>query len=66
MKEQVLVYEIKSSANENADLLFSLDRKYFYWNDTAFKNLSNGDFIFVVNTHSHQVLFSRLDKTELE
>jgi hypothetical protein len=43
MKEQVLVYEIKSSANENADLLFTLDRKYFYWNDTAFKNLSIGD-----------------------
>lgn len=65
MKEQVLVYEVKSSANENADKLFSDNRKYFYWNDTAFKNLNIGDFVFVVNTHSNQVLFSKLDKTNI-
>lgn len=65
MNEQVLVYEVKSSANENADKLFSDDRKYFYWNDTAFKNLNIGDFVFVVNTHSNLVLFSKLDKTNI-
>ena len=65
MNEQVLVYEVKSSANENADKLFSDDRKYFYWNDTAFKNLNIGDFVFVVNTHANLVLFSKLDKTNI-
>lgn len=61
MKEQVLVYEVKRSANENADKLFNPDRKYFYWNDTVFKNLEIGDFVFVVNTHSNTVLFTALD-----
>jgi hypothetical protein len=66
MKEQVMVYEIKSSANTNADVLFSPDRAYFYWNDTAFKNLKLQDFVFVVNTHSHLVLFTRLDLVNIE
>lgn len=61
MNEQVMVYEVKSSANVNADKLFSPDRKYFYWNDTAFKNLKIGDYVFVVNIHSNIVLFSKLD-----
>ena len=65
MNEQVLVYEVKSSANANADKLFSDDRKYFYWNDTAFKNLEIGDFVIVVNTHARQVLFSKLDKINI-
>src|SRR6266496_26180 len=65
MKEQVMVYEIKKSANINSDQLFSPDKKYFYWNDTFFKNLNLGDFVFVVNTHSKYVLFSKLDAKEI-
>ncbi len=65
MKENVMVYEIKKSANINSDQLFSPDKKYFYWNDTFFKNLNLGDFVFVVNTHSKYVLFSKLDAKEI-
>ena len=61
LKEQVLVYEIKSSANVNSDVLFSSDRNYFYWNDTAFKKLVLGDIVFVVNTHARKVLYAKLD-----
>jgi 5-methylcytosine-specific restriction protein B len=61
LTEQVLVYEIKSSANVNSDVLLSSDRNYFYWNDTAFKKLVIGDIVFVVNTHSNKVLFTKLD-----
>lgn len=61
LTEQVLVYEIKSSTNVNSDVLFSSDRNYFYWNDTAFKKLVLGDFVFVVNTHARKVLFTKLD-----
>lgn len=62
MIEQVLVYEVKSSAKVNYDKLFSADSKYFYWNETTFKNLMVGDYVFVVNTHANQLLFTRLDK----
>ena len=65
MIEQVLVYEIKSSANPNFNLLFSDDKKYFHWNNTTFKNLNIGDYVFVVNTHSKQVLFTKLDKADI-
>src|SRR6266487_5246162 len=65
MKEQVMVYEVKKSANINSDLLFSPDRKYFYWNDKFFKKLNLGDFVFVVNTHSKYVLFSKLDAKDI-
>ena len=59
--DQVLVYEVKSSANVNSDVLFSSDRNYFYWNDTAFKKLVIGDIILVVNTHARKVLYTKLD-----
>ena len=32
MNEQVMVYEIKSSADSNSDALFHTNGKYFYWN----------------------------------
>ena len=65
IKEQVLIYEVKSSANSNAIKLTSKDDKYFYWNDTAFRNLNIGDYVFVVNTHSNKVLFTKLDKINI-
>ena len=60
MNEQVLVYEIKSSDNSNFDKLFNANRSAFYWNDKAFKGLNIGDFVYVVNTHSKKVLFTKL------
>ncbi|MBC6368011.1 McrB family protein [Algoriphagus sp. AK58] len=59
MNEQVLVYEIKSSAVQNAVNLFSNDQKYFYWNDSSFKFLNEGDYVFIVNVTSRWVLFTK-------
>jgi hypothetical protein len=33
MTEQVMIYVISKSANQNALELFSIDSNYFYWND---------------------------------
>ncbi|OFY47661.1 MAG: hypothetical protein A2W85_12660 [Bacteroidetes bacterium GWF2_41_31] len=60
-----MIYEVKSTASSNAKELFSDDSKYFYWNETKFKNLKIGDFIFVVNRTNRWVLFSRLDKIDI-
>lgn len=60
-----MVYEIKSSAKENAEKLFSADGKYFYWSADAFKSLHVGDFVFVVNRHAQHVLFTRLNRTNI-
>lgn len=65
MKEQVMVYEVKSAASSNAKGLFSNDSKYFYWNETKFKNLNLGDLIFVVNRTHRWVLLTKLDKIDI-
>lgn len=65
MTEQVMIYEVKNAASSNAKELFSNDAKYFYWNETKFKNLRLGDFIFVVNRTDRWVLFSSLDKIDI-
>lgn len=65
MTEQVMIYEVKSAASSNAKELFSDDSKYFYWNETKFKNLNLGDFVFVVNRTDRWVLLSKLDKIDI-
>src|SRR5205085_2199412 len=65
MNEQVLIYEVKSAASSNANLLFSGDRQYFYWNDRAFRKLKTGDYVFVINRHAPFVLFCRLEATDI-
>jgi hypothetical protein len=65
MIEQVMIYEVKSAASSNAKELFSNDSKYFYWNETKFKNLNPGDFVFVVNRTDRWVLLSKLDKIDI-
>lgn len=65
MTEQVMIYEVKSAASSNAKELFSDNSKYFYWNETKFKNLNLGDFVFVVNRTDRWVLLSKLDKIDL-
>lgn len=66
MKGQVMIYVISRSANENALDLFNEDFDFFYWNDNKFKNLTIGDYVFVVNRTSKWVLFSTLDKIDIE
>lgn len=65
MKENVMIYEVKSKAAPNAKELFSNNLKYFYWNETKFKNLIIGDYVFVVNRISGWVLFAQLDKISI-
>ena len=65
MTEQVMIYEVKSAASLNAIELFSNDSKYFYWNETKFKNLNIGDFIFVVNRTTKRILFTKLNKIDI-
>ena len=65
MTEQVMIYEVKSKASPNAKELFSNDSKYFYWNETKFKNLTIGDFVFVVNRTNKWVLFCQLNKIDI-
>lgn len=65
MTEQVMIYEVKSAASSNAKELLSDDSKYFYWNETKFKNLNLGDFVFVVNRTDRWVLLSKLDKIDI-
>lgn len=65
MTEQVMIYEVKSAASSNAKELFSDDSKYFYWNETKFKNLNLGDFVFVINKTDCWVLLSKFDKIDI-
>lgn len=65
MNEQVMIYEVKSTAASNATELFSDDFKYFYWNETKFIKLKIGDYIFVVNRTSKWVLFTKLDMIDI-
>jgi len=65
MTEQVMIYEIKSKASDNARLLFSQDENFFYWNESKFKNLSINDYVFVVNKKSGWALFSKLESKNI-
>lgn len=60
MNEQVMVYEIKSSADSNSDALFHDNGNYFYWNQKKFNFLKEEDYVIVVNTHSKYVLLTKL------
>jgi MoxR-like ATPase len=66
MTAQVIVYEIKSEAAKNAEKLFSHNDKYFYWNKEKFKNLSLGDYVFIVNKASRWVLFTKSNAQEID
>jgi len=60
MNEQVMVYEIKSSADSNSDALFHDNGNDFYWNQKKFNFLKEEDYVIVVNTHSKYVLLTKL------
>lgn len=63
MKEQVLIYEVKSRSVKNAKVLLSPDEKFFYWNAKKFKKLQVGDYALIINTYDNYVLFTKLDQT---
>ncbi len=61
MNKQVMIYEIKSSANNNSNSLFHSNGEFFYWNKKRFKKLEIEDYVYVVNNHSNYVLFTKVD-----
>ncbi|WP_242120899.1 McrB family protein [Aestuariivivens sediminicola] len=63
--QQVMIYEIKSSADKNSSALFHENGQYFYWNQKMFRNLNIGDYVFVVNTHSKYVLFTKVESKDI-
>jgi len=65
MNEQVMVYEIKSSADSNSDALFHDNGNYFYWNQKKFNFLKEEDYVIVVNTHSKYVLLTKLSGKDI-
>ncbi len=60
MNKQVMIYEIKSSADSNSGALFHQNGKFFYWNQKKFNFLIKEDYVIVVNTHSKYVLLTKL------
>ena len=66
MNNQVMIYEVKEDAAPNAAILFSQDEKKFFWNDLKFKNLNQGDIVFVVNTYDNYVLFSVFNESRIK
>jgi len=65
MTEQVMIYEVKNSAVKDALVLRTENHTFFYWNDTFFKKLSIGDYVFVVIKGNNEVLFTHLDNKEI-
>lgn len=58
--ENVKIYEIKASANDNYLVLHDLAWQSFFWNDAKFIKNDPGDYIFVVNKTGKEALFTRL------
>lgn len=54
--KNVMIYEIKSSANANYHELFDKDRSTFFWNQDKFKNLEINDVVFIINPHQPEIL----------
>jgi hypothetical protein len=62
MKEQVMIFCIAESENQNFSTLLNKDKTIFYWNDKKFSSLNNDDFVIIVNKHNNIVLLTIFDK----
>lgn len=56
------IYEIKAGANQNASVLFSPDRRRFYWNHTQFQSMDVGEHVFFVNRTGEYVFLAKITK----
>lgn len=64
--KNVMIYEIKSSANANYSELLDNQQETFFWNQDKFKNLDIDDIVFVVNPHENEILSCRVKQFEIE
>lgn len=58
----VRIYEVKSSANSNYEILKSRDGLHFFWNEAKFVYNEIGDYIFVVNRTAKEALFTKISE----
>jgi len=65
MKINVRVYDVKGVSVENAQILKSEDKKYFYWDEKSFKPNKEGDFIFFVNITKRWAFFTEIEELGL-
>ena len=56
--QQAIIFYIQEGSKSNAEILFSSDKKKFYWNDEHFINLNENDHVFIVNTFLKKVFFT--------
>lgn len=59
------IYEIKAGANQNASVLFSQDKKRFYWNHSEFKKMTLGEYVFFVNKMGGYVFAAEINKNDI-
>ncbi|MBM3454751.1 MAG: hypothetical protein FJX80_06340 [Bacteroidetes bacterium] len=64
-EERIIIFNIQESSAQNTKVLLSSSKKHFYWNDEQFKILNVGDYVFIVNVFSKNVIFSRLHDKEV-
>jgi len=62
MNEQVMIFCIAESENQNFSTLLNKDKSIFYWNDKKFSSLNSDDFVIIVNKHNNIVLLTKFDK----
>jgi energy-coupling factor transporter ATP-binding protein EcfA2 len=63
--QQTKIYEIKGSADPNYKILLDPEGKFFFWNDTRFRDNTLGDYVFVVNRYSGEALFTELAELDI-
>lgn len=59
------IYEIKSSAAANAEVLRDEENDRFYWNDLKFQGFDIGDQIFFVNTHGGWAMYTTIGEKDI-
>jgi hypothetical protein len=62
MNEQVMIFCIAESENQNFLTLLNKDKSIFYWNDKKFSSLNSDDFVIIVNKHNNIVMLTKFDK----
>ncbi|MGB5069662.1 MAG: AAA family ATPase [Flavobacteriales bacterium] len=59
------IYEIKSKAVANAELLRDEENDRFYWNDFKFGGFGPEDHWFIVNPHKKWAIYGRILETDI-
>lgn len=68
MKEHVWIHEIKSGEESqiNARILYSHDKKYFYWDDKNYRSEKLGGFVYLINPTGRWALFCKFSERDIK